>query len=210
MIYPFLGAVLGTGLCAPTATVLANRFTRGPVTWSGLEFAATAALLTIIFSTCLAERGLAAALLLVPLATLGMAAALVDARELRLPDPLICSLAAVTIPTIVLAQSVLGVDTHALAPVVLGALALSTALQIVIPRGWGWGDAKLLPILACWTGLLGLSTTLAAAAYAAVCIAVLAIWRGLTASPTATFPYGPALVGAALFASAIANRTGPA
>ncbi|GAA2848156.1 hypothetical protein GCM10010472_01320 [Pseudonocardia halophobica] len=190
--------------------MLANRFTRGPVTWSGLEFAATAALLTIIFSTCLAERGLAAALLLVPLATLGMAAALVDARELRLPDPLICSLAAVTIPTIVLAQSVLGVDTHALAPVVLGALALSTALQIVIPRGWGWGDAKLLPILACWTGLLGLSTTLAAAAYAAVCIAVLAIWRGLTASPTATFPYGPALVGAALFASAIANRTGPA
>jgi leader peptidase (prepilin peptidase) / N-methyltransferase len=210
MIYLVVGTTLGAGLCAPIATVLANRFTQAPVAWSGLEFAPTAAFLAIIFSACFAERGVAAALLLVPLATLGIAAALVDARELRLPDPLLCLLAAVTIPTIVLAGPILGVDTRSLAPVVLAALALSTALQIVIPRGWGWGDAKLLPILACWTGVLGLSTALAAAAYAAMCIAVLAIWRGLTAGSKATLPYGPALIGSALFASAIAHRTGTA
>ncbi|SDH44806.1 prepilin peptidase [Pseudonocardia oroxyli] len=205
MIAVVVSSVVGAGLCSAGGLKLANRFAKTPEGWRWVaELSVMTAILAITFGICLSRHGIAATLLLLPLAVLGSAAAAVDARQLRLPDPLVTSLALTTIPVLVLARPILGSDPAAVNPVLLWGLALSGTLLVLIPAGWGWGDAKLVPILSCWIGIAGIPAALAAATYSAMSIAMLAVWRSHWDGAGTAIPYGPAIVASTLIAWATA------
>ena len=200
MIGILLGTLLGAGFCCPAAVQLANRFSHTPSAWPLREFVIAAVLLAVVFSVSVARRGAAFTLFLLPLAVLGGAAALVDAREFRLPDPLVGALAVVTIGLVALAVPLFSRGfTVPLAALSIG-VGISALLLVLTPAAWGWGDAKLLPVLSCWLGVVGPAAAYYAAAFTALTLLPLAAWRVRRSGPGAVTPYGPSLVSATLLA----------
>lgn len=174
-------------LVGPTVLLIARHSVRTVLRLRPIEVTAVSAVAGLMAGLVLAlppER----AIVLLPLAVLGCAAAVVDAHEGRLPDVLIWPLLAVTV--------LAGVSTGVAATAVLSALAggcVAVMLKMVISAGFGWGDAKLVPTLsvvlvrhdAIVTGVVSMS----------VLVAVTAFIVGIRATDrSALVPYGPALV----------------
>ena len=135
-------------------------------------------------------RGLTVLLLLAPAA----AAAIVDARERRLPDPLTAALAGILAALIAVG---LAIGHPAVTSTVWGfviGLVIALAGRLANAAAVGWGDVKLAPSLAA---------ILAGTGWPAVYAGLLA-WTGLILATallvavrqgrTALVPYGPALV----------------
>lgn len=134
--------------------------------------------------------GLAVLLLLVPAA----AAAIVDARERRLPDPLTAALAGILAALIAVGLAIgHPAVTSAVWGFVIG-LVMALAGRLASAAAVGWGDVKLAPSLVA---------ILAGAGWPAVYAGLLA-WTGLILATAllvavrrgrdALVPYGPAMV----------------
>ncbi|WP_239138396.1 prepilin peptidase [Actinoplanes regularis] len=121
--------------------------------------------------------------------------ALVDLRELRLPDPLVAALAfGAGIPLALLAPQRIG--SAVLAAVLVGAGYLLIAL---LPgRGLGLGDVKLGAVLALLLGLAGGWPAVAAGFVAAHVIGAGVAVFLLATRRRRVFPFGPALLLGAL------------
>ncbi len=199
---PALGAALLAAVFAavagPLVLYLAHRTAHHRFPFGAGETAAVACLLGLLAAGI--PPGPAGSTGPTALVVLGSAAAVVDAREGRLPNALTARLTAALLLAVG-AQALTGAILPALrALTVAAALAGCCALvKLVGSHVLGWGDAKLIPVLgaalAAWrpdripTGtvtcvvLLGISTLGVAA---------------LTRTTRALVPYGPALlVGAA-------------
>jgi prepilin signal peptidase PulO-like enzyme (type II secretory pathway) len=138
--------------------------------------------------------GITGAISLLPLLTLGTAAALVDVRERRLPDQLTGALALVTATAIAIAATVEpAVSVRALIGAAAG-LALATLGRICSPDGFGWGDAKLLPSLTAWLASAGLDVLLTGLQACSGLIAVTALVVAAHRGRSVVVPFGPALV----------------
>lgn len=197
-----LGSLLGIAFCTPATLTLANRFARTPAAYPRLEVVGVGVVVGAALAVGAVRHGLGLALLLGPLAVLGGAAAMVDAREFRLPDPLLAALAVLAVG--VVAASATGIGPGFGPPTAAFAIGvgLSALMLALVPRGWGWGDAKLLPLLAVWLGLVGPAAVMAAGVLTLLSLVPVAAWRQRR-SPRAPVPYGPALVGATLLGFAV-------
>lgn len=191
-------AALSAVLVAATSPVIwtaADRTTRRRVEIGGGQRWWIAAVLATVGAFLGCKVGVGGALILMPVVLIGGAAALVDLRERRLPDPLTAALAVATFCA-VLAAAVMApsVAVRAFAGAGIGAV-LVLAGRILGPDAVGWGDVKLAPSLAAWlagtswstlyTGLLTWSALIAATTAA-----------GLIRRPAcgSVVPYGPAMV----------------
>ncbi|MGD9990876.1 prepilin peptidase [Pseudonocardia sp.] len=183
-------------LAGPTVLLIARHSVRTVLRLRPIEVTAVSAVAGLMAGLVLAlppER----AVVLLPLAVLGCAAAVVDVHEGRLPDVLTWPLLAVTV--------LAGVSTGVAATAVLSALAggcVAVMLKMLISAGFGWGDAKLVPTLAVVlvrhdaivTGVVSMS----------VLVAVTAFIVGIGATNrSALVPYGPALVVGTVGAAAL-------
>jgi hypothetical protein len=118
---------------------------------------------------------------LLPLAVLGSAAAVVDAREGRLPDALTGPLLVSTLAIVLLTGGS-----------VTGA-AVAGALKLVASAAIGWGDVKLVPTLA--VVLTQYDAVASGVINAALLVAATAIIVSVrTPGHNVLVPYGPALV----------------
>ncbi|MER7433694.1 prepilin peptidase [Pseudonocardia alni] len=140
------------------------------------------------------------AVLLAPLATLGCAAAVVDAREGRLPDRLTGPLLGCT-----LLAGIVEYGVGAIAVAAAGAIIV-TLLKLAASAAIGWGDVKLAPTLAVVLadhGTLFRGIALACAMVALTAGAVALADRRNPSMPRSGVPYGPALVLGTLGAAAL-------
>lgn len=133
------------------------------------------------------------AVALLPVAILGGAAAVVDAREGRLPDMLTGPLLAASLLAVVLAdRSLVGVGA---------ALGLLLLIKAVAGAAIGWGDVKLLPSLIA--ALIVCGAVVRGVVLMALLVAVSAVLVGLCPGRrSALVPFGPALVVGTLVAAA--------
>lgn len=183
-------------LVGPTVLLIARHSVRTVLRLRPIEVTTVSAVAGLMAGLVLVlppER----AIVLLPLAVLGCAAAVVDAHEGRLPDVLTWPLLAVTV--------LAGVSTGVAATTVLSALAggcVAVMMKTLISAGFGWGDAKLVPTLAVVlvrhdaivTGIVSMS----------VLVAVTAFIVGIHAADrSALVPYGPALVVGTVGAAAL-------
>lgn len=130
-----------------------------------------------------------------PLALLGPAAAVVDAREGRLPDVLTGPLLVATLAVALMP----GHDTPLLASTAVIAAAVAMVLATFAGSLIGWGDAKLLPTVAVVVadrgvlldGLLVISALIAVSAFGVAVV-----------ERRTLVPYGPALIVGALAVAA--------
>jgi len=130
-------------------------------------------------------------------ATLGTAAALVDAHERRLPNLLTATLGAALLVTVtataVLTGNAEGLLRASVAAVVTVIVAL--VVKVARPGMLGWGDVKLLPSLAAalaWTGVSALAQGFVG--WIVLLLATATVWRIARFDKADTVPYGPALV----------------
>jgi leader peptidase (prepilin peptidase) / N-methyltransferase len=140
-------------------------------------------------------------LLVAPIGVIGVAAALVDADERRLPNVLNAVLAAATAATLAYATVVSGDTTAALRSVVAAAAAAGAAATVkaISPESIGWGDVKLLPTLAATLAWAGPATLYhGVLTWAALLVLTVMTWPALRGDRRETVPYGPALVAGAL------------
>lgn len=189
-------ALLLAAVAGPAVLMIASATTLVHVRAGAVEACAVSALtgFTVGLVLTLPTRE---TLILMPLAVLGCAAAVVDAREGRLPDRLTTPLLACTL----LATLLVGdLNTVALAATgAAGAALLKIAASAVI----GWGDVKLVPTLAL---VLAHSHAVARGVLLIAAMVVLtAVVVGLTGARTRTevVPYGPALVLGTIAAAAL-------
>jgi len=148
--------------------------------------------------------GVPGTLILVPVLVIGGAAALVDLRECRLPDPLTAALALSTLAAVLVAAgTVPPVAARAFAGAAIGAVVV-VAGRVVGPDAVGWGDVKLAPSLTAWLAGAGWATLYAGLLAWSVLIAATALIAGLRRSAHgAVVPYGPAMVLGTIAAIAI-------
>jgi leader peptidase (prepilin peptidase)/N-methyltransferase len=130
-------------------------------------------------------------------ATLGTAAALVDAHERRLPNLLTATLGAglliTAAATALLTRNAEGLLRASVTSVLT--LVVALIVKAARPGMLGWGDVKLLPSLAAalaWTGVSALAQGLVG--WIVLLLATTAVWRIARFDTTDTVPYGPALV----------------
>lgn len=202
MTAALLASMLGIAFCTPAALSLANRFAGTPAAFPRVEVLGVGVVVGAALAVSAVRHGLGLALLLVPLAVLGGAAAVVDAREFRLPDPLLAALAVLAAGVVAASATGIGHGIGQLMAAFAIGVVLSALMLALVPRGWGWGDAKLLPLLAVWLGLVGPAAVMAAGVFTLLSLIPVAAWRQRR-SPGAPVPYGPALVGATLLGFAV-------
>lgn len=191
-----LAATAAALALAPAALRHAHAHLRSPHRFAPVEVAATATATGLAAGASLWLGHLA--LTLGPLLVLGVAAAVVDAVEQRLPDPLTAGLG-ITALAVAGAHSVLAATPE---PVIRGLLAASTVtglallVKLTSPGAVGWGDVKLLPGLAAVLGSWRWEALFAAvvlwALFLAATTAGAACARGKAWSTPV--PYGPALL----------------
>ncbi|MDN5933006.1 MAG: prepilin peptidase [Pseudonocardia sp.] len=194
------GCALGAAALAPVLVRLAEATAhRKAATRATVRLALAAALAGVgAVAGARLEAGHAVGLLLV--VVLAGAAALVDARERRLPDVLTGSLATVVAVAILLA--VLGGDadgSRAMYGFVTG-LLVALVGKWVSDQAVGWGDVKLAPSLtAClaWSGWLTVYVGMLAWALGILTTVALLTVRARRA---VIVPYGPAMVTGTLIA----------
>lgn len=131
--------------------------------------------------------------MLLPVVVLGGAAAVVDAREGRLPD-------ALTGPLLLGSLVAVLVAGHGLIGVA-ATIVLLLVLKTTVPAAVGWGDVKLLPSLVAVLTVQG--AVLTGVVLMALLVALSAVLVGLSPGRRSTVvPYGPALVVGTLVAAA--------
>lgn len=127
-----------------------------------------------------------------PLVALAVAAAVVDLHERRLPNVLTGALAVGT------AVVVLSPPTPVVWPAAAagcGAFVACLAAKLVSDDVIGWGDVKLLPILACLVAAVDPTGLPVALAYAAALLLLtIALFAAAGMRHGEPVPYGPALV----------------
>lgn len=184
-------AVLTAAVAGPAVLLIARRSMLTPVEPRPVEVSAVMAVAGLTAALVLA-RPAADAIVLLPLAVLGCAAAVVDAREGRLPDSLTGPLLAGTLLAALVTASSGPVATAAVISAVAGggvALVIKAAASAAI----GWGDVKLVPTLA--VVLVRHDAVVPGLVCASLLVAVTAGVVGLRATDGCTLvPYGPALV----------------
>lgn len=189
------GLIAGTAAlpagAAITRLVIANAHGHRPT----LGFAATAITTGIpgMITAWAISRGDPVWLLLLPMTVLGLAAAVVDVGERRLPDALIQPLLLTTTAALVTVAAYQHDATGAMRS--LGTAAVITAVALVIKllrsAAIGWGDIKLIPS----TGMV-----LGWADVALFGVLLWAVGIGISALLTSgrrdhdVVPYGPALI----------------
>jgi leader peptidase (prepilin peptidase) / N-methyltransferase len=128
---------------------------------------------------------------------LGTAAALVDARERRLPNVLTATLGVGLLITL-LATAFLTHNSESLPRALIAAgltVLVTLMVKVVSPAAVGWGDVKLLPSLTAalaWVGLPILAQGLVL--WMVLLLVTATVWRLGHFDPSDTVPYGPALV----------------
>lgn len=202
-----MAAILVTASCAVGAAALtpllvrlaAATAHRKAVTTTPVRLALAAAL-GAVGAAAGARLDTAHAVGLLPLLILAGAAALVDARERRLPDVLTGCLAAVVTVAITLAVVGGHADgTRAMFGFLTG-LLLAIIGKVLSDQAVGWGDVKLAPSLtAClaWSGWFTVYLGLLAWALLILATAGLLTVRSGRA---VIVPYGPAMVTGTLMA----------
>jgi leader peptidase (prepilin peptidase)/N-methyltransferase len=130
-------------------------------------------------------------------ATLGTAAAIVDAHERRLPNLLTAALGAGLLVTVTAIALLTGNAQGLLRASVAAVLTVVVALMVKVayPGMIGWGDVKLLPSLAAalaWAGVSALAQGFVG--WMVLLLATTAVWRVARFDKDDTVPYGPALV----------------
>lgn len=192
------GVALAVALvCVPAVLRLVALASRDPAT-DVLDVVAMAGVATGTVWVA-ATRPLPQAVVLIPLAVAGSAAAIVDAREGRLPDFLTLSL----LPTTLVAVLATGGDLGAAMIAALLGGSVAVALKASATAMIGWGDVKLAPTLAVVLSQGG--STAAAGFYVAVLVVATALIVRTLDGPSASgglVPYGPALVFGTLGAAA--------
>jgi leader peptidase (prepilin peptidase)/N-methyltransferase len=189
---PMLAAVLGV----PAVLLLARRTTLNPPAPRPLDAGAIAAVTGLTLGVVLL-RPPADSMVLLPLVVLGCAAAVVDAREGRLPDALTRPMLVCTL----LAGLLNSQDGLRLVVVAAAGAAIATLLKAMASAAIGWGDVKIAPTLAVVLvhhdavvpGVVVMSLLVAVTA---VAIALLGVLRAPDRG--AVVPYGPGLVLGAL------------
>ncbi|RZT85556.1 type IV leader peptidase family protein [Pseudonocardia sediminis] len=180
-----LTAVLAAVTLGPF-TLLAVRRTMHSLWLPGrAETAAIVALAGI--TPALATHDTRALMTLLPLTLLGPAAALVDAREARLPDSLTAPLLGASLLMAAFSGPA-GTRAVALATVVSG---LAVVLAVLSTDLLGWGDVKLIPSLAI--ALAQVDALLSGLFRIVTLVALTAALVGFRYR-RAVVPYGPALV----------------
>jgi leader peptidase (prepilin peptidase)/N-methyltransferase len=143
-------------------------------------------------------------LILLPAAVLGILLAVIDLRCLRLPDPLVALLAAVTAGPLTIAAVLTGdpgrLGRAALAAGLTGLIHLLIALAP--GAGLGLGDVKLATVLAFTLGFTGWPALVAGLALPHLVNGPIALALLLTrrAGRRTALPLGPALLAGALLA----------
>jgi len=163
------------------------------------------ALTVVVVMTAAVDAWGATGALIVTVLTLAAAAALVDARSGRIPDPLV---AAAVMPTllVVASSAIAGSGAHALATVALGCLAFAGpvfAVHLISPDAMGFGDVKLAAVLGAALGLVDPRLGLLALCLAAAVTAAVGLVRRRR-----SLPFGPGLVLGATAAVLIAGQIG--
>lgn len=176
-----------------------NAVVTGERWWITAVTAAVGALLGL-------KVGMAGTLILMPVVAIGGAAALVDLRERRLPDPLTAALALSTGAAVLIAATVApSIAIRALAGAAIGAV-LVVGGRAVGPDAVGWGDAKLTPSLTAWLAGAGWSTLYAGLLTWSALIAATASVSLLRRAPRGSVvPYGPAMVIGTIVAIALTS-----
>ncbi|MHA6783973.1 prepilin peptidase [Pseudonocardia saturnea] len=184
-------AVLVAVLAGPAVLLIARHTVVTAIRLRPIAVTAISAMAGLMVGVVLAlppER----AILLLPLAVLGCAAAVVDAHEGRLPDVLTWPLMVVTL----LVGIVTAKGSGAVAATVLSVLAggcVAVLMKAAVSAGFGWGDAKLVPTLA--VVLIRHETIATGIVSMSVLVAVTAFIVGIRAADrSALVPYGPAMV----------------
>lgn len=178
-------------LAGPAVLTLAQRtsllsYAPGP---RDVASATTVAGLT---ATLVLARQPAELAMLLPVIVLGGAAAVVDAREGRLPNALTGPLLLGSLVAVLVAgRSLIGVAA---------AVALLLVLKMTAAAAVGWGDVKLLPSLVAV--LIVQDAVLTGIVLMALLVALSALLVGLSPGRrSAVVPYGPALVVGTLVAA---------
>ncbi|MCX6465758.1 MAG: prepilin peptidase [Pseudonocardiales bacterium] len=178
----------------------------------------TVGAVALVCVTAVAVRTTGHAIVALPLAVAGSAAACVDAREGRLPDVLTLPLLPATLIAVGTAAhdfagSDVTVGTALVGSLLAAAVGLLAALvvKLVSDAVVGWGDVKLAPTLAVVVSQGGSASGFALIAALGVASTALLVRRsgrrrgvrgdGDDRTTEAVVPYGPALVLGALFAA---------
>jgi leader peptidase (prepilin peptidase)/N-methyltransferase len=152
----------------------------------------------LLLGLCLAATAhLAQSAIVMVVATLGMAAAIVDAHERRLPNLLTATLGAGLLVTAAAISLLTGNAEDLLRASVAAVVTVVVALVVKAARPGvlGWGDVKLLPSLAAalaWTSVSALAQGFVG--WIVLLLATTAVWRIARFDTGDTVPYGPALV----------------
>lgn len=185
-------AVAGALLLTPPVLLLAHTNTTHHLRLAPITTGATAATLGLAAVVAVAPADPVHLVSVGSLAVLGLAAALVDLTEGRLPDRLTAALLAATLLLLVVA----GVRRVGDAAAGIAAATVLTALaflaMLVAPQLLGWGDLKLLPSLGALLGRHGPEVVLHAVVLWLVLVAVTA--AAVAVRGRESVPYGPALV----------------
>ncbi|TQM11010.1 prepilin peptidase [Pseudonocardia kunmingensis] len=177
-------AVVLAMIAGPAGLLLAQRTMHVQIALRPVEVATVTAVTGTTVAVAIARPPADVAVLL-PLAVLGSAAAVVDAREGRLPDALTGPLLVATLLIVLLTGG--GVIGAAVGAGAAGALKLVASAAI------GWGDVKLVPTLA--VVLTQYDAVASGIINAALLVAATAIIVSVaTPGHNVLVPYGPALV----------------
>ncbi|TQM11138.1 type IV leader peptidase family protein [Pseudonocardia kunmingensis] len=179
-----LAAVTGLAF-GPVTLQLASATRAVPRANTRLETVAVTVLVGLLATAC--NR-----VTLAPLIAVGVAAAVVDLDERRLPNPLTGTFALGTALAAIEAGAGPARSAAGIAALVL---AVAVVVKAVHGEVLGWGDIKLLPSLAALLAVLDPPLTLVGlvGATALLCV-TLALFTAAGQGRGETVPYGPALV----------------
>lgn len=191
-------AITAALLAGPVVLRLAHSCRTSPYPMSGT---AAASVIGLVGYLTAAAAGVGRLAVAAPLLLFGIAAALVDLDERRLPNPLTGALTLAAATTLTAAAVESGDTASALraacAAAVVGGMGALAAT--VSPQSIGWGDVKLLPAIAAtlaWPDPVTLYRGIVA--WVLLLLATLAGWKLARLDRHETVPYGPALVAGAL------------
>lgn len=191
VVAPMVAVVAG-----PAVLVVASVTALSRVRWSPLDVVAVNLLVGLTVGLALTHP-LVDVIVLLPLAVLGCAAAVVDAREGRLPDAVTAPLLGCTL----LAALAVG-DLTSVPAAAAGAIGAGL-LKVVASEAVGWGDVKLVPTLVVVLTHYGVVAQGAVLA----CVLVLLTTGGVGLTNrrprNVVVPYGPALVFGTIAAAAL-------
>lgn len=162
---------------------------------------AAASVIGLVGYVTAAAVGVGRLTLVTPLLMFGLAAALVDVDERRLPNLLTGALTVGTTATLATVAVVSGdmesTVRSTYAAVSVGGIA--ALAKTISPQSIGWGDVKLLPATAAtlaWPDPVMLYRGVVA--WILLLLVTLTGWKLARLDPTETVPYGPAIVAGAL------------